>query len=334
MKITNFAAFTLLLSFPLGSFGQGGPSPSYATVLEEGIPCYDAPPPSGKPIKILNIADVLPLASVTPLEERGPGEWVSLIVDMNGRGLNCFVSGRFITPFGPSEPAQAASTVVEHIMSLKEGSMEQVAALYSALFEQDTYTDTAWDTMVPEERDVLEWELLAYLEQDSGEDTDATGTVMGVAIDQNSGVTLPGATVLVLDTDYITYTDIDGRYQMELPAGPHDIQVTMPGYAEQVVTIEVMENQLLSMEIIFDSNVFSEEVVVRAASVESDSSTATAQMRQRLSAPVVQDNIGADEMSSNDDSDVADAMRRVTGVSVIDNHGQSLCVVWGSVTAI
>ena len=320
MKKINSTVLVLLLGLSPRFFAQeGGPS-SHAIILEEDVSCYDAPSPSRKLIKILSIADVF------PLEEQWLEPWIPLVTDMDGHESICFVHHRSIAPFDEDEPILAARTMIQHIMSLEEKSAEQMVAMYSALFEQDTRTDTAWENMTPEERDLLELELLAHLENFSQEDLapSSRGTIEGVVIDQDNGITLPGATVHVLGIDHTTYTDIDGRYHMELPVGPYDIQVTMPGYAEQVVTIEVIGNRLLSMEVILDTNVFSEEIVVKAAPVESDSSTARAQMELRLSAPVMQDNIGADEMSSNDDSNVADAVRRVTGVSVVD--GQSIFV--------
>ena len=71
------------------------------------------------------------------------------------------------------------------------------------------------------------------------------------------------------------------------------------------------------MQVSLASNVFAEQVTVTAANLEAESSTAAAQLMLRMRAPAVQDNIGAIEMSANDDSNAADAMERVTGVSVV-----------------
>ena len=149
---------------------------------------------------------------------------------------------------------------------------------------------------------------------------DSTGMVVGTVIDQQNEITLPGAIVEVPGIGRVAYTDLDGNYRLELPAGRHHIQVTMPGYAQQAATIEATARGLLTMEVLLESNVFSDEVTVLAEPAEADSSSAVAQIRVRKSATVLQNNIGAAEMSSNNDSNAADAMKRVTGVSVGENE--------------
>ena len=151
-----------------------------------------------------------------------------------------------------------------------------------------------------------------------------TGWVAGEVIDTNLAITLPGVPVEAVGTGRIAYTDLDGRFRLELPPGPYDIRIVMAGYAETNVSVEVVAGQLSPVQVALGSNVFAEELVVTAATLEADSSTAAAQMMMRMRAPSVQDNIGAIEMSANDDSNAADAMQRVTGVSVVD--GQSVFV--------
>jgi len=150
------------------------------------------------------------------------------------------------------------------------------------------------------------------------------GWIAGEVIDQNLAITLPGVPVEAVGTGQVAYTDLDGRYRLELPPGTYDIRIVMAGYAETNVTVEVVAGQLAPVQVALGSNVFAEELVVTAATLEADSSTAAAQMMMRMRAPSVQDNIGAIEMSANDDSNAADAMQRVTGVSVVE--GQSVFV--------
>ena len=151
-----------------------------------------------------------------------------------------------------------------------------------------------------------------------------TGVLAGEVIDQNLAITLPGVPVEVVGSGEIAYTDLDGRYRFELPAGAHELRIVMAGYAEQNVTVVVVEGQLSSVQVALASNVFAEEVTVSAPTLEAASSTAAAQLMMRMRAPSVQDNIGAIEMSANNDSNAADAMQRVTGVSVVE--GQSVFV--------
>ena len=150
------------------------------------------------------------------------------------------------------------------------------------------------------------------------------GWVAGEVIDTNLAITLPGVPVEAVGSGQVAYTDIDGRYRLELPPGTYDIRIVMAGYAETNVTVEVVAGRLSPVQVALGSNVFAEELVVSAPTLEADSSTAAAQMMMRMRAPSVQDNIGAIEMSANDDSNAADAMQRVTGISVVE--GQSVFV--------
>ena len=151
-----------------------------------------------------------------------------------------------------------------------------------------------------------------------------TGWVAGEVIDQSLAITLPGVPVEAVGTGQISYTDLDGRYRLELPPGAYEIRIVMAGYAETSVTVDVAAGQLSAVQVALGSNVFAEELVVTAPTLQADSSTAAAQMMMRMRAPSVQDNIGAIEMSANNDSNAADAMQRVTGVSVVE--GQSVFV--------
>ncbi len=147
-----------------------------------------------------------------------------------------------------------------------------------------------------------------------------TGRVAGVVIDQTNAIPLPGVPVEAVGTTFVTYTDLDGRYDLELPVGEHQLRIALGGYAEQLVNIEIVPGAVTEVQVALTTNVFAEEVAVVAPTLEAQSSTAAAQMMLRMRAPGVQDNIGGSEMRSNNDSDAADAMSRVTGVSVVDSQ--------------
>ena len=147
-----------------------------------------------------------------------------------------------------------------------------------------------------------------------------TGRVAGMVIDQTNAITLPGVPVEAVGTTSIAYTDLDGRYDLELPVGEHQLRIALGGYAEQLVDIEIVPGAVTEVQVSLATNVFAEEVAVVAPTLEAQSSTAAAQMMLRMRAPGVQDNIGGSEMRSNNDSDAADAMSRVTGVSVVDSQ--------------
>ena len=46
-----------------------------------------------------------------------------------------------------------------------------------------------------------------------------TGHIAGTVIDQTNAIPLPGVPVEVVGTTNVAYTDLDGRYQLEIAAG-------------------------------------------------------------------------------------------------------------------
>ena len=162
------------------------------------------------------------------------------------------------------------------------------------------------------------WLLPALLAVAAPVQAQEQGTVAGQVLDEVNAITLPGVPVeLTGPVSQIEYTDLDGNYRFQVPPGTYQMTVVMGGYAEQTVSLEVVAGELTRVQVSLASNVFAETVTVAAPSLEAESSTAAAQLMLRMRAPVVQDNIGAIEMSANDDSNAADAMERVTGVSVV-----------------
>lgn len=148
----------------------------------------------------------------------------------------------------------------------------------------------------------------------------ATGRVVGALIDEYNGIPLPGVPVEVVDSSEIAYTDLDGRFALDLPPGPHLLIVGLPGYAERRVAITVAAGRDSVVDIGISPMRFTEEVTVTAQAVEADTSTAQAQLVERRRSPVITDNLGAQEMKANADSNAASAMQRVTGVSVVDDE--------------
>lgn len=82
-----------------------------------------------------------------------------------------------------------------------------------------------------------------------------TQTIRGTVLDRDSRVTLPGATVLLLDMDSIVAasTDLDGNFRLEkVPVGYHNIQVSFVGYEDVVVPnvlIQAGRESVLTIEL-------------------------------------------------------------------------------------
>lgn len=147
----------------------------------------------------------------------------------------------------------------------------------------------------------------------------ATVRITGVVRDETNAITLPGVAVEVIATKQVVYTDIDGRYVVDVPVGEHDIKVTMGGYRERTVRVAASARETTA-NIALSLTAFAESVTVAATAIDAPTSSAEAQLIERKQAGVISDNIGGQEMKANGDSDAASAMARVTGMSLVDNQ--------------
>ena len=147
-----------------------------------------------------------------------------------------------------------------------------------------------------------------------------SGKVAGVVIDQFNAMTLPMAPIEIVETGEVFYTELDGRYSFELPPGPYQLKVTFAGYQEQLVSVNIAAGQTVSLDIAVSMERFSEEVTVTAEADTPQLFTAEAQLVERKKATVISDNLAAEDMRKNADSNAASAMRRVTGLTVVDNQ--------------
>lgn len=147
-----------------------------------------------------------------------------------------------------------------------------------------------------------------------------TGMVAGVVRDGFNGMTLPSAPVTVVSTGRTVYTELDGGFRVRAPAGPQEIRVSFGGYTPRVLAVEVAAGETARLEVVLEMERFTEEVVVTAEAVEAELFTAEAQLVERQKAAAITDNLASEEMKENADSNAASAMKRVTGLTVVDNQ--------------
>jgi hypothetical protein len=161
---------------------------------------------------------------------------------------------------------------------------------------------------------------LAQTPAKPAEATGPTVRVVGVVRDEVNAITLPGVPVEVVGTNEIVYTDVDGRYVLQLPPGTHQIKVLMEGYQEKLINVTTGSERVVNVDVGLAMTSFSETVTVTAAAIDVATSSAEAQLIERRNAPVITDNLGAQDMKANGDGDAAAAMQRVTGLSLVDNQ--------------
>ena len=68
-----------------------------------------------------------------------------------------------------------------------------------------------------------------------------TVRVIGTVRDETNAIALPGVPVEVVGTGQVVYTDVDGRYVLQVPPGRHQIKVVLEGYQEKLLNVEASD---------------------------------------------------------------------------------------------
>lgn len=144
-----------------------------------------------------------------------------------------------------------------------------------------------------------------------------SATLTGKVVDAATGEPLIGANVLLVGKSKGTTTNLDGLYTIkDLTAGNYDLQVSYVSYTKKLVkNVTLQAGKLTTINIDLQSEAFEmAEVVVEAAAVKNSEAALLAIQKK---AAGVSDAISEEQIKRSPDSDAADAVKRVTGVSVV-----------------
>jgi len=143
-----------------------------------------------------------------------------------------------------------------------------------------------------------------------------TGKIRGQIIDDKSGDPLVGVNVVVKNGNQGAATDIDGKFELALDTGVYALRVSYVSYQKKTikgVTIKPDEANYLGQIRLKESSDELEEVVVSAERIR-NSEQAMLTMKKK-SANVI-DGISAETIDQTGDGNAAEAIKRVTGVSI------------------
>jgi hypothetical protein len=147
------------------------------------------------------------------------------------------------------------------------------------------------------------------------------GVIRGKFVSAETGEALAAATVMALDPASGNVVrgvqaKLDGTYEMVVPAGAYTLKTSYISYAPKVVTgVKVTAGQPTQVDLSLTSeDIQGEEVVVEGRVLEN---TDTAVLITQQRAASVSDAVSAEQISRSADSDASDALKRVTGVSVV-----------------
>ncbi len=145
-----------------------------------------------------------------------------------------------------------------------------------------------------------------------------TGKIRGKITDAKTGEELIGATVMVKNTAIGTVSDLDGNYTLnKLKPGHYTLIIRYVSFAPQIITGLIVENKgvkVLNIRL-KPVSLGLNEVEIKAKAVKR--SEAAMLTLQKKSSTVIE-GLSAEQISRAGDSDAAEALKRVTGVNVVD----------------
>ncbi len=145
-----------------------------------------------------------------------------------------------------------------------------------------------------------------------------SGALAGKVFDEQTGEELVGANVLILGTTHGATTDIDGKYVVRnIPPGAHSVRISFVGYTAKTVTgVQIDAGRTAELNVSLAATaVEADEVIVTAERVRA---TESALLSERKKAATIGDGISAEQIKRTPDATSGDALKRVTGISVVD----------------
>ncbi|HEX8905040.1 MAG TPA: carboxypeptidase regulatory-like domain-containing protein, partial [Longimicrobiaceae bacterium] len=147
-----------------------------------------------------------------------------------------------------------------------------------------------------------------------------TGQVTGRVLDAQTGRALPAARVSVQGTPIAAPAGVDGRYTLHgVPAGEHTLAVTLLGYAPKTLTgVRVAAGGATALDVTLSAQGIRLGGITATATRERGS-VSRALDEQRTATGVV-NSVTAEQIARSPDGDAAQAVQRVSGVTVQDGR--------------
>jgi hypothetical protein len=146
------------------------------------------------------------------------------------------------------------------------------------------------------------------------------GIFTGKVTDAKTGDDLIGANVFMVGTKLGASTDIEGKFQIKrVPEGSYEVRITFLGYEAKLISgveIKTGETTVLNISLSEDQGIQQQEVVISASAIKSGEGAILA---ERKKASSIGDGISSEQMKKAPDATSGDALKRVTGVTLVDN---------------
>jgi TonB-dependent receptor len=148
---------------------------------------------------------------------------------------------------------------------------------------------------------------------------DAVGFVDGTVTDVTTGEFLPGARVVVQNTNAETATDRNGHFHLSVSAGPQTLTISYLGRKDQLVTVDVTPSATKRVEVQLGLAEYKESVTVTAGLIADAQGRA---LNQQRTAPNITNVVSADQIGAFPDRNAAETTQRIPGISITKDQGE------------
>ncbi len=151
------------------------------------------------------------------------------------------------------------------------------------------------------------------------------GTLEGIVRSSQSGEPLVGAAVRVVGANFGATTNLDGRYSITgATPGLYSLRVMCSGYLQKVVAgVAVTGDEITTLDILLDpvSSGAGDATHIDDTYVTADAirTSIVSLITQRQQASVIGDGITSEQIRLSPDGTSGDALKRVTGLSIVDD---------------
>jgi hypothetical protein len=149
------------------------------------------------------------------------------------------------------------------------------------------------------------------------QDLGPPGTLSGRVVSADNGQPVVGARVYVSGTPIDLVTDAEGRFSAPISAGSYAISVLAPNFSSRSFEgVQIVSEQTTEQAIeLTPAGVELPEFVVLEPFIEGSLASF---VEERRTSSAVTDILGAEQISRAGDSDAAGALKRVTGLTLVD----------------
>lgn len=143
------------------------------------------------------------------------------------------------------------------------------------------------------------------------------GKITGKVVD-NTSLSLPGATIRVIENGVSTISDIDGNYSLSMAPGTYTIEASFMSFQTQKITgVQVSENDTTPLNIALQEDAQSLKEVVVTQTYKKATASVEGMLLQQKKAAQFSDGISAEQIARTPDRDVGSSLKRITGVTTV-----------------